>query len=150
MSESLQHLNEALVEVLEEAAFTWADILEEAPAWPNDLWLARMTFTGAATGELLLLAGDPLLDLRDQRNTCDQDDSSVKYFSFIGDFEDQGRFAYYIDDLLVAAEPARGNAAVDAVGQPVVALVHRLDDRRSVHAGAGSKGVLAEHRVLDG
>lgn len=47
----------------------------------------------------------PVVDLRDQRNTANADDSSVRYFSFIGDLEDEGRFDYFVDDVLVASNP---------------------------------------------
>lgn len=30
----------------------------------------------------------------------------VRYFSFIGDLEDEGRFSYFVDDLLVATDPS--------------------------------------------
>lgn len=49
---------------------------------------------------------EPLLDRRGFRNTCDHDFSSVRYFSFIGDLEDTGRFSYFVDDLLVATDPS--------------------------------------------
>lgn len=48
----------------------------------------------------------PLADIRGQRNYADADDSSVRYFSFIGDLEDEDRFDYFVDDLLVATDPA--------------------------------------------
>ncbi len=47
----------------------------------------------------------PIADLRAQRNFADTDHSSVRYFSFIGDLEDEGRFDYFIDDVLVATDP---------------------------------------------
>lgn len=48
----------------------------------------------------------PIADLRDQRNLADANDSSVRYFSFIGDLEDEDRFDYFVDDVLVASDPA--------------------------------------------
>ncbi len=48
----------------------------------------------------------PIADLRQQRNLADANDSSVRYFSFIGDLEDRGRFDYFVDDLLIATDPA--------------------------------------------
>jgi hypothetical protein len=49
---------------------------------------------------------EPVVDVRNQRNFADADDSSVRYFSFIGDLEDEGRFDYFVDDVLVATDPA--------------------------------------------
>lgn len=50
--------------------------------------------------------GEPLVDLRRRRNFADQDRSSVRFFSFIGDLEDEGRFDYFVDDVLIATDPA--------------------------------------------
>ena len=57
---------------------------------------------------------------------------------------DVGEAAHRADlDHLVAADHARGHARVDAVGEPVVALLARLDDRGGVDAGAGAERVAA-------
>lgn len=48
----------------------------------------------------------PVVDLRRQRNFADQDESSVRYFSLIGDLEDTDGVSFFVDDLLVATDPA--------------------------------------------
>jgi len=52
-------------------------------------------------------------------------------------------------DLLLAAEHPRGHARVDAIGQPLIALVLRFDDRGGVHARARAKRVRAHEGVVD-
>ena len=47
----------------------------------------------------------PVIDLRRQRNTADADRSSVAYYSFIGDLEDQEEVQFFVDDLVVATDP---------------------------------------------
>ena len=49
---------------------------------------------------------DPLVDVRDARSYNGNHDSSVKYFSLIGDLEDAGRFDFFVDDLLIATHPS--------------------------------------------
>ncbi|MFO0003153.1 MAG: hypothetical protein ACK559_18685, partial [bacterium] len=52
-------------------------------------------------------------------------------------------------DRLRAAEHPRGHAGVDPVGEPLIALVLGLDDRRGVHARARAKRVRADEGVVD-
>ncbi|MDH3744358.1 MAG: hypothetical protein OES47_04570 [Acidobacteriota bacterium] len=49
---------------------------------------------------------DPVIDVRGVRNLNGHDRSSVKYFSLIGDLEDAGRFDFFVDDLIIATDPA--------------------------------------------
>src|ERR1019366_3664136 len=52
-------------------------------------------------------------------------------------------------DLLPAPEGARRNPAVDAIGEPLVALLHRLDDRGGVDAGRGAERVAPDQRIVE-
>ncbi len=49
---------------------------------------------------------EPVVDLRGERNFADSDGSSVRYFSLIGDLEDEDGFDFFVDDLLIATDPA--------------------------------------------
>jgi hypothetical protein len=51
-------------------------------------------------------------------------------------------------DRLLLAEHAGGDPRVDPIGEPRVALLLRLDDRRGVDPGRGAKCVAAGQRVL--
>ena len=51
-------------------------------------------------------------------------------------------------DLLLLAELAGGDAGVDAIGQPVIALALRLDDRGSVHARRRPERVRPGHGIV--
>lgn len=57
---------------------------------------------------------EPLVDLRRVPSMNGHPGSSVRYFSLIGDLEDQGRFDFFVDDLLIATHP-------EVVQQPFVA-----------------------------
>src|SRR5439155_13834735 len=60
-----------------------------------------------------------------------------------------GKAAHGADlDLLLLAEFSCGNAGVDAVGEPLVALALGLDDGSGVDSGGGAEGVLADDRVV--
>ncbi len=48
----------------------------------------------------------PVVDLRGARNYADSDASSVRHFSLIGDLEDEDGFDFFVDDLLIATDPA--------------------------------------------
>ncbi|MDX1645207.1 MAG: hypothetical protein R3244_12700 [Thermoanaerobaculia bacterium] len=48
---------------------------------------------------------EPLVDLRRVPSMNGHPGSSVKYFSLIGDLEDEGRFDFFVDDLLIATHP---------------------------------------------
>ena len=48
---------------------------------------------------------EAVVDIVSQRNTADANRSSVAYYSFIGDLEDQDRVQFFVDDLLIATEP---------------------------------------------
>ncbi len=60
---------------------------------------------------------DPLVDLRGARAMHGQDHSAVKFFSLIGDLEDDGRFDFFVDDLLIATDPAVRQAPFVAPGR---------------------------------
>ena len=60
---------------------------------------------------------EPLVDLHGVRAFHDHDRSSVRFASFIGDLEDQGRFDVFVDDLLIASDPAARLAAFVAPGR---------------------------------
>lgn len=49
---------------------------------------------------------DPVMDVRAATNTNGHAGSSVRYFSLIGDLEDAGRFDFFVDDLIIATDPA--------------------------------------------
>ncbi len=49
---------------------------------------------------------EPVVDLRAVRGTNGHDRSSVRYYSLIGDLEDAGRFDFFVDDLVIATDPA--------------------------------------------
>ncbi len=49
---------------------------------------------------------DPVIDLRGVRSTNGHAGSSVRYFSLIGDLEDAGRFDFFVDDVIIATDPA--------------------------------------------
>ncbi len=49
---------------------------------------------------------EPQIDLRDQRNFARADSSSVAYYSFIGDLEDRDAATFFVDDVLIATDPA--------------------------------------------
>ncbi len=49
---------------------------------------------------------DPVVDLRGISSMNGQERSAVRYFSLIGDLEDAGRFDFFVDDLLIATDPA--------------------------------------------
>lgn len=49
---------------------------------------------------------EPVIDVRGVSNTNGHAGSSVKYFSLIGDLEDAGRFDFFVDDLIIATDPA--------------------------------------------
>jgi len=49
---------------------------------------------------------EPLIDLRGAQGMNGHRDSVVKYFSLIGDLEDAGRFDFFVDDLIIATDPA--------------------------------------------
>jgi hypothetical protein len=51
-------------------------------------------------------ADRPVVDLRDQKNTSSQPGSSIRYYSFIGDLEDEDEAMIYVDDLLIATDQA--------------------------------------------
>src|SRR6266851_387209 len=62
---------------------------------------------------------------------------------------DVGEAAHGTDlDLLRHAHLARRHAAVDAVGEPAVALPLRLDDGGGMHAGGGAERVLAGDGIV--
>lgn len=48
----------------------------------------------------------PMIDLRGATSMNGHDHSAVEYFSLIGDLEDAGRFDFFVDDLLIATDPA--------------------------------------------
>jgi hypothetical protein len=48
----------------------------------------------------------PIVDLHDQPAYHGHRESSVRFFSVIGDLEDEGRTDVFLDDLLVATDPA--------------------------------------------
>ena len=48
---------------------------------------------------------EPLVDLRDATSFNGHPDSSVRFFSLIGDLEDAGRFDFFVDDLMIATHP---------------------------------------------
>lgn len=49
---------------------------------------------------------EPVIDVRSAVNANGNEGSSVKYFSLIGDLEDAGRFDFFVDDLIIATDPA--------------------------------------------
>lgn len=49
---------------------------------------------------------EPMVDLRGVRSMNGHEDSAVRYFSLIGDLEDAGRFDFFVDDLIIATDPA--------------------------------------------
>jgi hypothetical protein len=49
---------------------------------------------------------EPLVDLHDQPAYHGHRESSVRFFSVIGDLEDEGRTDVFLDDLLIATDPA--------------------------------------------
>lgn len=59
----------------------------------------------------------PRVDLRDQRNTAGADGSSVAYYSFIGDLEDRDAATFFVDDVLIATDPAVRMAPFVAPGR---------------------------------
>ncbi len=48
----------------------------------------------------------PVIDLRGQLGMNGHRESAVKYFSLIGDLEDAGRFDFFVDNLIIATDPA--------------------------------------------
>ena len=51
-------------------------------------------------------------------------------------------------NALLKPEVTRGNAAIDTVSKPMVALAHGLDDRGGVDACAGLERIVSEDRVV--
>ncbi|MFQ5528107.1 MAG: hypothetical protein ACE5GX_17855 [Thermoanaerobaculia bacterium] len=49
---------------------------------------------------------DPVIDLEGVTGVNGHSRSPVKYFSLIGDLEDAGRFDFFVDDLIIATDPA--------------------------------------------
>ncbi len=49
---------------------------------------------------------EPRIDLHRQLGLNGHPSSAVRYFSLIGDLEDQGHFDFFVDDLLIASDPA--------------------------------------------
>lgn len=49
---------------------------------------------------------EAVIDLRGARSANGHERSSVRYFSLIGDLEDAGRFDFFVDDLVIATDPA--------------------------------------------
>ncbi len=49
---------------------------------------------------------EPMIDLRGVRSMNGHKNSAVRYFSLIGDLEDAGRFDFFVDDLIIATDPA--------------------------------------------
>ena len=49
---------------------------------------------------------EAMIDLRGVRSMNGHKDSAVRYFSLIGDLEDAGRFDFFVDDLIIATDPA--------------------------------------------
>ena len=60
---------------------------------------------------------EPVLDLRRVPGLNGHPGSSVRYLSFIGDLEDAGRFDFFVDDLLIASDPAVLNRPFVAPGR---------------------------------
>jgi hypothetical protein len=87
-------------EVFTPRPFTWyfVDLVYDVDGGAYDLRIFEESCGAECT--------EPLVDLRRQRNFADQDRSSVRFFSFIGDLEDEGRFDYFVDDVLLASDPA--------------------------------------------
>lgn len=89
----------------------------------------------------------PLVDLRNQRGYNDQNASAVRYFSFIGDFEDTGRFDYFVDDLLIATDPAVLQKPFVAPGRRRF-FVDLLAGPRPKLAKTEREALLGEARVI--
>jgi len=49
---------------------------------------------------------EPVIDLHGAQGMNGNRNSAVKYFSLIGDLEDAGRFDFFVDDLIIATDPA--------------------------------------------
>lgn len=75
---------------------------------------------------------EAVIDLRDIRGVNGHDRSSVRYYSLIGDLEDAGRFDFFVDDLVIATDPAVIQKPFVAPGRRelfVDSLDRRRDDR---------------------
>ena len=80
---------------------------------------------------------EPRVDLRAQRNTAGADGSSIAYYSFIGDLEDRDAATFFVDDVLIATDPAvrlapfvapgRRRFFVERLGWPPAAVRLRED-----------------------
>ena len=110
------------------------------------LWLARAAddledlFGGQNAGRFLGFVDDPLGQFGSDRNAVG------------GEIVlDVGVARHGADlNLLRAADPAGGNAGVDAVGEPVVAALLGLDDGGGVDAGGGTKSIASDNGSVDG
>lgn len=79
----------------------------------------------------------PVVELHAQRNTANADGSSIAYYSFIGDLEDRDAVTFFVDDILIATDPAvrrapfvapgRRRTFIDSLGWPPLAERERQD-----------------------